>query len=80
MPCLNTGPVTGFGKLYERIYTQWLAESDYKSAAPYDFERYDKRFISPQHEESVTEYLFQSRSAVAVNKYASPANFCYALL
>jgi len=51
----HKGSVKGFGKFYEKIYTEWLPQSGYQSAGPYDFERYDKRFITPQHEESITE-------------------------
>ena len=60
---IHKGPVKGFGKLYEKIYTEWLPESGYQAAGPYDFERYDKRFISPQHDDSITEIFIPIKKA-----------------
>ncbi len=51
----HKGPVSGLGKFYKSIYTKWLPELGYQSGSPHDFERYDKRFISPQSEDSIIE-------------------------
>lgn len=51
----HKGPVSGLGKFYEEIYTEWLPESGYQTSGAFDFERYDKRFISPQSPESVID-------------------------
>ncbi len=57
----HKGPVSGLGKFYRNIYTKWLPEIGCQSSSPYDFERYDKRFISPQSEESVIEIFIPVR-------------------
>lgn len=58
----HKGPVKGLGKLYKHIYTHWLPDSGFQSAGPYDFERYDKRFISPQSEGSILDVFVPIRN------------------
>jgi len=46
------------GKLhatFQYAYQTWLPQSSYVQAAPYDFERYDARFLGADNEQSVME-------------------------
>ena len=51
----HEGPVKGIGDSYKQIYHERLPASEYESAAPYDFERYDMRFKSGDASDSVVE-------------------------
>jgi len=45
------------GELFQYIYKEWLPNSGYEQAQPYDIERYDERFLGVGIDESVLEIL-----------------------
>ncbi|MFA0811076.1 GyrI-like domain-containing protein [Microbulbifer epialgicus] len=45
------------GNLFQSIYKEWLPQSGYVQAGPYDLERYDQRFLGPQNPDSILEIL-----------------------
>ncbi len=52
----HKGPLPGkLGETFGYIYGQWLPNSKYKQAAPYDFERYDDRFKGVNSPDSLIE-------------------------
>ena len=51
-----TGPLPGtLPELFQYAYQQWLPQSGYAAAGPYDLERYDERFLGPASADSVME-------------------------
>ena len=48
-------PELGLSEIFQKIYN-WLPDSGYRQAAPYDIERYDERFVY-DHDDSVMEIL-----------------------
>lgn len=44
-------------KSFDYIYSQWLPNSDYEIAAPYDFEFYDERFKNGGEDSELDIYL-----------------------
>lgn len=48
----HIGPVSGLPFTYQYIYGTWLSQSGYQLALPYDFERYDHRFLGADHPHS----------------------------
>ena len=50
------GSITSrLGEQFQYIYKEWLPKSGYELAGPFDFEKYDKRFLGPDNEDSVFE-------------------------
>ncbi len=49
------------GEFFQKIYIQWLPNSGYEQAGPYDIERYDERFLGVDNEESMLEILIPIR-------------------
>lgn len=48
----HIGPAAVLPFTYQYIYGTWLAQSGYKLAGTYDFERYDHRFLGAEHPHS----------------------------
>ncbi|WP_230969085.1 GyrI-like domain-containing protein [Nitrogeniibacter aestuarii] len=50
------GSITArLGEQFQYIYKDWLPESGYELAGPFDFEKYDARFLGSDNENSVFE-------------------------
>ncbi|GAB3521794.1 GyrI-like domain-containing protein [Photobacterium alginatilyticum] len=43
------------GETFGYIYREWLPNSEYNPAGMFDFERYDERFLGPEHPDSILE-------------------------
>lgn len=48
-------------EFFQKVYNEWLPDSGYELAGPYDIERYDERFLGVDNEDSVMEILIPIR-------------------
>ena len=52
------GAITpALGQLFQSIFKEWLPESGFVQAGPYDLERYDHRFLGPENPDSEFDIL-----------------------
>lgn len=53
----HKGTIKTITQTFDYIYSQWLSNSGYEIAAPYDFEFYDHRFKNGQEDSELDIYL-----------------------